>query len=1402
MHDQNALVRLVTLCAATLLGAACSGSDSAGVSTPPAPPVEQLVVSVSPERDTLLLGTSKLFTARVTNAAGLARSVPVDWTTLDPSIATISQGNVTAVGAGEARLVARAGSAADTAFVVVTMPQVELRVTPSAVSATLGDTIEFQATIVGPSGAATQTTDIVWSISDSAAAQLVGNGTLMTRAEGELQVTAKIGTITATAAVKIDLAPVYSVAIVPSNVSLAVGGRQQLVAELRDSKGRLLTGRTVKWETSASSTATVSDKGGVTAIAKGGAIITASSEGKSATAAVNVSSTPATSVVLTLPNDSLGTGRNMQAAATPLDATGKPIVGRPLAWQSSNPSVATINNTGLIVALISGQTTISVIVDGKVASERLTTVVPAPRSLVVVPGTALLVAGSTSKLTAEVRDQFGILLSGQNVVWSSTAPAVASVDAGGTVSGLSLGSASVKAASGTLIGTSALTVQNIPVASVSLSPTSVSIEVGETTTLTVTALDAAGNVLTNRPVSWISSSASVATVSATGLVSGTAAGSASVTATVEGKAATSGVTVNPPAPTPVASITITFNSSVLSINQSTTAKARTYDGQGTELIGRQVTFASADPTLATVSADGNVIARSAGTVTIAASSEGQTGYAALTIQASAPAPVATVSLSAPTTSLVVGDSTRLVVVLRDSTGTVLTGRTVSFNSPNSGVASVSTTGLVRAMGAGTSTLSATSEGRSAILAFTMTKVKAPPPAPAPVATVSVTLNSSSVAAGQGTQGNVVLLDSASNVLSGRVVAWSSSNTAVATVTQAGYVSGVAAGSATISAQSEGKSGSALLAVLAQTAVVTSVQVTLNPATIVVGGASLATAVARDSAGATISGRAVTWSVAVGSTVASVSSSTTSTNSVTGKSAGSASIVAIVDGVTSSAALTVNAAPPPPPPPPSTVTLPALPTLINFTYPTVTGKSWVVKAGDPLQTILNQAQRGDEVVIQAGATFKGNFTLPAKTGNASNGWILVRSDMSARLPAQGTRITPASAPLMPKLESDDTGAALQTAASASGWWVSGIELTLNPALTANYGLVLLGDATAAQNSLSLVPSDIVLDRVYVHASPTTPTSRCVALNSARTAVQDSYLFDCHLKGFDSQAIAGWNGPGPFKIVNNTLAGAGENIMFGGADPKIANLTPSDIEIRNNYIYTPISWMTTWTKKNLLELKHAQRVLIEGNVLDGSWADAQVGYAMLFKSANQGGNCNWCATRDVTVRYNIIQNAGAGFNLTGREGNNPYPVGELLNRVLIEQNILRDIDTGPYTGDSKYFQLLQNLSNLTIRSNTMTSPAQVTQFLSIGPSPAATNFDYQNNITTYGRYGLFSSATGSGEAALGNIKGVVTFKNVVIIGALKPGYPNARFVPDANAAAATGLGANAAAVNSATAGVIIP
>src|SRR4029434_11015360 len=105
---------------------------------------------------------------------------------------------------------------------------------------------------------------------------------------------------------------------------------------------------------------------------------------------------------------------------------------------------------------------------------------------------------------------------------------------------------------------------------------------------------------------------------------------------------------------------------------------------------------------------------------------------------------------------------------------------------------------------------------------------------------------------------------------------------------------------------------------------------------------------------------------------------------------------------------------------------------------------------------------------------------------------------------------------------------------------------------------------------------------------------------------------------SQAIASWNGPGPYTIENNFLEAAGENILFGGGDPAIPNLVASDISIRFNYITKRTSWRgSSWTVKNLIELKNAQRVVIDGNVVEYCWEAAQSGYAIVFTPRNQDG-----------------------------------------------------------------------------------------------------------------------------------------------------------------------------------------
>jgi hypothetical protein len=844
----------------------------------------------------------------------------------------------------------------------------------------------------------------------------------------------------------------------------------------------------------------------------------------------------------------------------------------------------------------------------------------------------------------------------------------------------------------------------------------------------------------------------------------------------------------------VATVLLTLNASTLTDGQTTQAVARAFDAAGVEIFGRPVTYASADPAVAVVSNVGLIAAMGAGTTAISATIDGVTGLASLTVTGVSSAPVATVTISASPTQFPAGDSSQTTVILRDAQGNILS-RTIAFSSNKPSVAGVNITGLVKGLKFGDALVSASSEGKTGSLLF---EIDSAASVALPVATVSVALNASTLTVGQGTQGTATLRDSLGNVVTGPTVTWSSSNAAVATVSQSGYVTAVSAGSASIVASASGKTGAASATVQSASALpVASVQVTLTNGSVATGATVSATATARDAQGGVVVGKPVAWSVA-NTAVATVSSTTSPSAVVTGVAVGTTSVRAIVDGVTGSASLTVTA-----PPPPSPVTPPLLPQIVNFTYPVVTGQSWIVKPTDNLQTILNQAQRGDEIVLPAGTTFTGNFILPGKSGTAANGWILIRSDKSSLLPPLGTRVRPSHANLMPKIMTSTVSPVLSTALPTSGWWISGVEMTVSASLTAiQYGLVELGNGSSKQNSLTKVPSDIVLDRVYIHGQTNTNTRRCLELHSSRTAVMDSYLGECHGNGFDSQAIVGWNGPGPFKIVNNTLQGVGENIMFGGADPAIVQLIPSDIEIRRNYIYTPASWKNVWTKKNLFESKNSQRALIEENVFDGSWTDGQVGYAVVLKSANASGGCNWCTSRDYTFRRNIIRNAGGGFNISGTGASNTFPIGGLTSFIAIEDNVIENIQTGIYTGDGKIIQVLSNAQNLILRRNTMTGGAALVSFLNLGSSPAGTGFVFEDNIAQHGSYGLFHSGSGVGEASLSAFNGIVSYRNTVIIGAFKLGYPTSTFAPDLGTALTTGGGINPTSLSGLLQGVIIP
>jgi len=292
-------------------------------------------------------------------------------------------------------------------------------------------------------------------------------------------------------------------------------------------------------------------------------------------------------------------------------------------------------------------------------------------------------------------------------------------------------------------------------------------------------------------------------------------------------------------------------------------------------------------------------------------------------------------------------------------------------------------------------------------------------------------------------------------------------------------------------------------------------------------------------------------------------------------------------------------------------------------------------------------------------------------------------------------------------------------------------------------------------------------VYVHGHSNLDVSRCVGLNSAATAIIDSYLSECHARGFDSQAIGGWNGPGPFKIVNNYLEGSGENIILGGADPHISNLVPSDIEIRRNHFYKPDSWRDVWTVKNLFELKNAQRVLVEGNVFENNWVDAQGGTAILMWSVNQDGGAPWSVTKDVTFRYNIIRRTPNGLAVTGRGGS----VNEPATRIWIVDNLFDQLGPNYDGAAGELFNFYNNNVDLVVEHNTGLPGTKTIEF----DGPAASGFVFRYNVVDRGHYGVGGSGTGEGTASLERFATGYTFVGNVLIGANSSAYPDGNFFP---------------------------
>ena len=390
----------------------------------------------------------------------------------------------------------------------------------------------------------------------------------------------------------------------------------------------------------------------------------------------------------------------------------------------------------------------------------------------------------------------------------------------------------------------------------------------------------------------------------------------------------------------------------------------------------------------------------------------------------------------------------------------------------------------------------------------------------------------------------------------------------------------------------------------------------------------------------------------------------------------------------------------------------------------------LKSGDDLQAALKSARFGDTIILQAGATFNGPIILPFKgAGSGTDAdYITIRTSEMSGIANDAERIKPAlHARAMPKIVAPREKVAVGTEPRAHHYKFVGIEFL--PASNASYVYNVIDLGSSDYASSLQVPHHLVFDRCYVHSPGLNRARRGFALNSAETSILNSYVSGFAGAGDETQAIAGWNGPGPFHIVNNYLEGAGEVVLIGGADPSIPNLVPSDIEFRRNYLRKPREWLGRATIKGTLELKNARRVVIEGNLIESEILTT----AIVLTVRNQGGRAPWSTIEDVEIRNNIVRHASSGINILGSDNEHR---SQEAKRIRIINNLLVDIVISD-PNNIPYFLQTNSGQEITVAHNTV---QQAGNIITAYGAPAR-SFVFRDNIAQFNRYGVVCQIEGS-------------------------------------------------------------
>lgn len=878
-------------------------------------------VTVSPSSANLLVGGTEQLTATPRDVdGGVLTGRTVSWTSSSPTVASVVAGKVTGLSGGAATITATVDGRSSSAALTVKAAVAKVTLPAAPATFLVNQGISFAAVVTDAAGNVLTGRTVTYSSSNTNVATVL-DGLVMAVAPGTATITATCegisGSVTVTITSATSTAPVATVTLSPGTLAMPVGSAEQVTAILKDAAGQTLTGRTITWSSSQPAVISVAN-GVVTGASAGSATITATSEGKSGTmsvtAVVQPGSTPVATVTVSPDPATVDVGYTTQLTATLKDASGQVLTGRTVTWTSSDPAAASVSASGVVSGISfntnsAGNVTITATADGKSGTTRVGVLAPAAvASITLNPSTIITLAvNETATYTATVRDLGGGILTNRTVTWASSNTSVATVSATGVVTAKAAGTSNISASSG---GKSAsvqvVVAQTInKVDNVRMTPDSFMMQVAlpmsppSTRSIYAEPRDASYN-LVSRPITWTSSSASVASVSG-GVVTALSPGNVTISATADGVTGTAKVRVFANGACARFDMYPATTREASSIPTGVWAIVRNADSVLVQ--NRTVTWTSSNPAVVSIQQPSTTVDPSgkytssfipvaAGTATITASCDGMSGTIPVTVTAGQT--VATISLTPNPLTIVQGMTGKPTLVLKDASG-ALVYRTPSWSTANSAIATVAADGTVSGVSVGTTTLTASIDGKTASIQVSVTNESTT------VASVVITPANPSIMVGNDVQFTATMKNAQGTVLSGKTVTWGSSNYLVGyQMNMTGLVNGRSAGTSVISATSDGVTGTTVLTVGAPPANVAYVGVTPTPSSIAVNGTVQLSAQLRDSSGNILTGRTITWSSA-NTAIATVSSS----GLVTGKSAGTTSISASSGGVSGSATVTVT-----------------------------------------------------------------------------------------------------------------------------------------------------------------------------------------------------------------------------------------------------------------------------------------------------------------------------------------------------------------------------------------------------------------------------------------------------------------------------------------------------------------